>query len=89
MSIVVRPALLFAGMLACKTVAPARPPGAYPYKLQVHYSRRPATGDAMGAVHVLEHDGHGRLGAVTLPFVLMRGGAELDVGTIAGPLITD
>ena len=60
----------------------------YPYIVNVFYAARRAMGHAMGAVQVLEHDGHGRLGFATLPFVLMNEGAGLDIGVIAGSLIT-
>ena len=61
---------------------------AYPYTVHVFYESRRAMGHAMGAVQVLEHDGHGRLGFATLPFVLMREHAGLDVGVVTGSLIT-
>jgi outer membrane protein OmpA-like peptidoglycan-associated protein len=59
----------------------------YPYTVSVHYASRSAMGHAMGAVQVIEHDGHGRLGFATLPFVLMREGAALDIGAVTGPLV--
>lgn len=67
---------------------------AYPYTVHVYYAdpqdriRKQTMGDAMGAVQVLEHDGQGRLGFVTLPFVVMRVQASLEVGKLSGPLIT-
>ena len=60
---------------------------AYPYTVRVHYGSQRMAGHAMGAVQVLEHDGHGRLGFLTLPFVLMLPYAGLDVGVLSGPLI--
>ena len=60
----------------------------YPYTVNVYYASRRAMGHAMGAVQVLEHDGHGRLGFATLPFVLMKEGAGLDVGVVGGSLLT-
>ncbi|MEZ4449006.1 MAG: VIT domain-containing protein [Nannocystaceae bacterium] len=59
----------------------------YPYTVNVHFVARGAMGHAMGAVQVLEHDGHGRLGFATLPFVLMQEGSNLDIGAVTGTLI--
>ena len=61
---------------------------AYPYTVNVFYASRRAMGHAMGAVQVLEHDGHGRLGFATLPFVLMREQTNLDIGVVSGSLLT-
>ena len=58
-----------------------------PYTVHVFYRSRRAMGHALGAVHVLEHDGAGRLGSATLPFVLMQEHAGLDLGVITGSLI--
>lgn len=59
----------------------------YPYTVEVVYTGRGAMGHAMGVVQVLEHDGHGRLGFSTLPFVLMNERAGLELGMVAGPLV--
>lgn len=64
----------------CFTV-PGSPRG-FPYKLQAHYYSRGPMGYGMGKLQVVEHDGRGGLRFEERPFVVMRDGAYVDLGTV-------
>jgi len=59
---------------------------AYPYVLQGHYYSRGPMGYGMGKLEVIEHDGLGQLRFKEHPFVIMKDGAFVDLGTLDGPL---
>ena len=59
---------------------------AFPYVLQAHYYSRGPMGYGMGKLEVIEHDGRGHLRFKEHPFVIMKDGAFVDLGTLAGPL---
>lgn len=61
-------------------------PQAYPYKLQIHYYARGPMGYGMGQLEVLQHDGKGNLLFEERPYVVMKDGAYVDLGTVAGQL---
>jgi uncharacterized protein YfaP (DUF2135 family) len=58
---------------------------AFPYLLQVQYSVRGATGDAIGAVHITQVDAHGATSFEMRPFVVMKSGAFVALGTVQPP----
>ena len=59
---------------------------AFPYVLQGHYYSRGPMGYGMGKLEVIEHDGLGHLRFKEHPFVIMKDGAFVDLGTLDGPL---
>jgi hypothetical protein len=52
------------------------------YRFQVNYFARGPMGYGMGKLHVIEHDGKGKLTMDSRPFVVMRDKAYVDVGTL-------
>ncbi len=64
-------------------------PTGYPYNLQVHYYARGPNGYGMGKVQIVEHDGQGRLAFDDRPFVVMKDLAFIDLGSLAGSLLSD
>ena len=58
---------------------------AFPYLLQVHYAARGAMGYALGAVHVLQVDAQGAASFEMRPFVLMKEGAVVELGSVLRP----
>jgi tetratricopeptide (TPR) repeat protein len=69
----------------CFTVRAGASNRAYPYKLQAHYYRRGPMGYGMGKLQIISHDGRGGLQFEERPFVVMRDGAYVDLGTITAP----
>ena len=63
----------------CFTVREPAATRAYPYRLAVRYARRGPMGYGMGAIQVIEHDGHGRLWFDHRPFVIMNDGGYLEL----------
>jgi tetratricopeptide (TPR) repeat protein len=61
-------------------------PTAYPYRLEAHYYSRGPMGFGMGAMRVMQHDGHGGIVVEDRPFIIMVDGAFVDLGTVSGPL---
>jgi hypothetical protein len=61
-------------------------PTAYPYRLEAHYYSRGPMGFGMGAMRVMQHDGHGGIVVEDRPFIIMVDGAFVDLGTVTGPL---
>ncbi|HEY0133593.1 MAG TPA: VIT domain-containing protein [Nannocystis sp.] len=59
---------------------------AFPYVLQGHYYSRGPMGYGMGKLEVIEHDGLGHLRFKEHPFVIMKDGSFVDLGTLDGPL---
>ena len=59
---------------------------AYPYRLEAHYYSRGPMGFGMGAMRVMQHDGHGGIVVEDRPFIIMVDGAFVDLGTVSGPL---
>ena len=57
---------------------------AAPYKLKVHYYSRGPMGYGMGTVHVIAHDGAGRLSVEPRPFVVMADQAMVELGEVGG-----
>jgi hypothetical protein len=43
-------------------------------------------GYGMGALQIIEHDGSGGFAFEERPYVVMRDGAYVDLGSVAGPL---
>ncbi len=70
----------------CFTIRGAPGSRAYPYRLQAHYYRQGPMGYGMGALQTVEHDGKGGLAFAERPYVVMRDGAFIDLGTVTGPL---
>jgi tetratricopeptide (TPR) repeat protein len=68
----------------CFTIRGPAAGRAFPYTLQAHYYSRGPMGYGMGKLQVIEHDGHGGLHFDERPFVIMRDGAFVDLGTIKG-----
>jgi tetratricopeptide (TPR) repeat protein len=69
----------------CFTVRAPAGGRAYPYKLQAHYYRRGPMGYGMGKLQIIAHDGRGGLQFEERPFVVMRDGAYVDLGSVATP----
>jgi tetratricopeptide (TPR) repeat protein len=61
---------------------------AYPYNLKIFYPLAvdDPLGYGMGKLEIIEHDGAGRLRFDQRPFIVQRGDAKLDLGTLDGPL---
>lgn len=70
----------------CFTIRGEPSSRAYPYRLQAHYYRQGPMGYGMGALQIVEHDGKGGLAFEERPYVVMRDGAFVDLGTVEGPL---
>jgi tetratricopeptide (TPR) repeat protein len=66
----------------CFTIRNPEHKRAGPYTLQAHYYSRGPMGYGMGKLQVIEHDGKGRLTFDERPFVVMKDGAYLDLGTV-------
>jgi hypothetical protein len=61
-------------------------PGAYPYRVRLHYYSRGPMGYGMGKLDVIQHDGNGNLRFEQRPFVVMNDGAYVNLGEVSGPL---
>jgi len=59
---------------------------AYPYQFQAHYFSRGPMGYGMGKLQIVQHDGNGGLRFDNRPFILMKDHADLELGTLDGPL---
>jgi len=68
----------------CFTIRGPSAARAFPYTLQAHYYSRGPMGYGMGKLQIIEHDGHGGLHFEERPFVIMRDGAFIDMGTVKG-----
>ncbi|MFT6146142.1 MAG: hypothetical protein ACJAZO_000726 [Myxococcota bacterium] len=55
-----------------------------PYRIQAHYYSQGPMGFGMGTLHVIRHDGQGKLTIEDQPFVVQADGAWIDLGTYAG-----
>ena len=70
----------------CFTVRGPAARRAPPYRLEAHYYSRGPMGYGMGKLQIVEHDGQGGLRFEERPFVVMRDGAYVNLGTVsAGP----
>jgi tetratricopeptide (TPR) repeat protein len=70
----------------CFTIPLPASTRSYPYKLQAHYYSRGPMGYGMGKLQIVEHDGKGGLRFEERPYLVMRDGAFVDLGKVAGPL---
>jgi hypothetical protein len=61
-------------------------PGAYPYRVRLHYYSRGPMGYGMGKLDIIQHDGNGNLRFEQRPFVVMNDGAYVNLGEVSGPL---
>jgi len=59
---------------------------AYPYRLEAHYYSRGPMGYGMGKLQVIQHDGEGGLRFDERPFLIMKDGAFVPLGTLDKPL---
>ncbi|MEM6989554.1 MAG: VIT domain-containing protein [Myxococcota bacterium] len=59
---------------------------AYPYQFRAQYYSRGPMGYGMGKLQILQHDGRGGLKFEDRPFLIMKDGAEAELGSLAGPL---
>jgi len=59
---------------------------AYPYQFQAHYYSRGPMGYGMGKLQIVQHDGKGGLRFDNRPFIIMKDHADLELGTLEGPL---
>lgn len=55
-----------------------------PYRIQAHYYSQGPMGFGMGTLHVIRHDGQGKLTIEDQPFVVQSDGAWLELGSYAG-----
>lgn len=55
-----------------------------PYRIQAHYYSQGPMGFGMGTLHVIRHDGQGKLSIEDKPFVVQADGAWVELGTYAG-----
>ncbi len=58
-------------------------PGAFPYRLGVHYYNKGPMGIGLGTVQIIRHDGHGRISVEDRPFVIQNDGAMIELGAVA------
>ena len=58
----------------------------FPYQFQAHYYSRGPMGYGMGKLQIVQHDGDGKLRLEDRPFIIMKDHADLELGTLAGPL---
>ena len=58
----------------------------FPYQFQAHYYSRGPMGYGMGKLQIVQHDGNGKLRLEDRPFIIMKDHADLELGTLAGPL---
>jgi hypothetical protein len=58
-------------------------PGAFPYRIRVHYYSRGPMGYGMGRVQVIRHDGRGGVTFHDRPFVIMQDNAFADLGVVS------
>ena len=56
---------------------------AAPYRLQAHYYSRGPMGYGMGKLQIIDHDGRGNLRFEERPFVIMKDGAYVDLGSVS------
>ncbi|HFE44459.1 MAG TPA: AgmX/PglI C-terminal domain-containing protein, partial [Nannocystis exedens] len=59
---------------------------AYPYRLEAHYYSRGPMGYGMGKLQIIQHDGTGGLRFDERPFLIMKDGAFVPLGTVDKPL---
>jgi len=59
---------------------------AFPYRFQAHYYARGPMGYGMGKLQIVQHDGRGGLRFDDRPFLIMKDGADVELGTLDGPL---
>ena len=59
---------------------------AFPYQFQAHYYSRGPMGYGMGKLQIVQHDGYGGLLIEDRPYIIMKDHADLDLGTLTGPL---
>ncbi len=62
------------------------PAKAHPYVLQAHYYSRGPMGYGMGKLQVIQHDGKGGLRFDERPYLIMKDGAFVKLGTLDKPL---
>lgn len=61
-------------------------PSAFPYRFNAHYYSRGPMGYGMGALQIIEHDGHGGLLFEDRPYLIMKDEAEVQLGALKQPL---
>ena len=59
---------------------------AFPYQFQAHYYARGPMGYGMGKLQIVQHDGKGGLRFDDRPFIIMKDRADVELGTLTGPL---
>jgi TonB family protein len=59
---------------------------AFPYQFQAHYYARGPMGYGMGKLQIVQHDGKGGLRFDNRPFIIMKDHADVELGTLTGPL---
>ena len=59
---------------------------AYPYRMEAHYYSRGPMGYGMGKLQLIQHDGKGGLRFDERPFLIMKDGAFVPLGTLDKPL---
>jgi len=59
---------------------------AYPYRLEAHYYSRGPMGYGMGKLQIIQHDGKGGLRFDERPYLIMKDGAFVPLGTLDKPL---
>lgn len=60
-------------------------PNAFPYRAQAHYYRMGPMGYGMGVLHVLQYDPKTGLSSEFRPFLVMKDGAFVELGTVKSP----
>ena len=60
-------------------------PNAFPYRAQAHYYRMGPMGYGMGVLHVLQYDPKTGLNSEFRPFLVMKDGAFVELGTVKSP----
>jgi len=59
---------------------------AYPYRIEAHYYSRGPMGYGMGKLQLIQHDGKGGLRFDERPYLIMKDGAFVPLGTLDKPL---
>ncbi len=62
---------------------------AFPYTFHAHYYSRGPMGYGMGKLQIVQHDGRGGLLFDERPFIIMKDGADVELGKLTGPLPVD
>lgn len=58
----------------------------YPYRIDAHYFDRGPSGYGLGSLQVVEHDGHGDVQTLLIPYVLMNSGGTIRLHKLEAPL---